>query len=169
MTDHRQDLAFELRTHRPGDMGLITHHHGIVYTSKPYEWDFSCESIAARVTADFIDNFKPQKERCWIAEKGSEFLGCILLIQDPDDDKIARIRLLLVREQARGMGIATLLIQACIDFAREAGYTSISLWTQSVLEGARRLYQRAGFEIVHTEEHNAFGQKMMGEKWRLIL
>lgn len=169
MTSNQENLSFELRTHRPGDMGLITHHHGIVYTSKPYEWDISCESIAARICADFIDNFKPQKERCWIAEKEGEFLGCVLLIKDPDEDKVARIRLLLVREQARGMGIATRLIQACINFAREAGYRSIFLWTQSILEGARRLYLRAGFVMVDTEEHDAFGQKMMGEKWRLVL
>lgn len=169
MARNQQNLPFQLRNHGPGDMGLIIHHHGVVYSAEPYRWNQTFESLVARITADFIDNFDPKKERCWIAERDGDFLGCIMLVQDPNDKQVAKIRLLLVKEEARGMGLATQLIQECIKFAREANYTSISLWTQSILEGARRLYKRAGFELAGSEEHESFGHHLVGEYWKMVL
>lgn len=150
-------------------MGLITYRHAVIYGSKPYHWGHRFEARVGRITADFIENFKPENERCWIAERNGEFLGCIMIVQDTENKNVAKLRLLLVEEAARGMGVATRLIKECIDFAREAGYEAIVLWTQSILEGARRLYKQAGFQLVESEEHASFGHPLVGEKWRLDL
>ncbi|KAI9154997.1 putative HTH-type DNA-binding domain-containing acetyltransferase YbfA [Paramyrothecium foliicola] len=170
MTLHKtSQRLFELRTHRPGDMGLITYRHGLLYNKEPYGWGPRFEALVARITADFIDNYKPEKERCWIAENNGEFLGCVMLVQDPEIPEVGKLRLLLVEEASRGMGLGTNLIQECIKFAREAKYKSVILWTQSILEGARRLYKQAGFNLVESEEHESFGHHLTGEMWRLNL
>ncbi|RBR20076.1 uncharacterized protein FIESC28_05355 [Fusarium coffeatum] len=167
MTYDKPTKSFTLRTHQPGDMDYITHRHGAIY-AKEYNFDYRFESLISRITADFLDNFNPALERCWIAEKDGEFLGSIMLVQDKKP-KTAKLRLLLVEESARGLGVGTALIQACIDFAREVGYEGIDLWTQSKLEGARRLYAKAGFEMVETQAHCDWGVDVMGEFWTMKL
>ncbi|UPK94730.1 hypothetical protein LCI18_005665 [Fusarium solani-melongenae] len=167
MTSLHPSSQVIIRTHRPGDMGLITHRHGILY-SKEYGFDQRFEALVARITADFIDNLQPNLERCWIAEKDDEFLGCIMLVHDKQPG-VAKLRLLLVEEKARGLGVGSSLIQQCITFAKEAGYTRINLWTQSMLEGARRLYAKAGFKLVEKEDHDSWGVKMTGEMWQMDL
>ncbi|KAF4470749.1 acetyltransferase [Fusarium albosuccineum] len=158
---------FTIRTHQSGDLGLITQRHGIFY-AKEYGFDQRFEALIARITADFIDNLQPNLERCWIAERDGEFLGCVMLVQDKQPNA-AKLRLLFVEDNARGLGVGTSLVQQCINFAREAGYTCINLWTQSMLKGARRIYSKAGFELVQTENHESWGVKMTGEMWHLGL
>lgn len=167
MTRNASIPSFTLRSHQPGDMGYITYRHGTVY-AKEYGFDHRFESLVARITADFLDNYKPDLEGCWIAEKDGAFLGCIMLVEDKKP-KTAKLRLLLVDKKARGLGVGSALIQKCIDFSREAGYERIDLWTQSVLEGARRLYSRAGFKIVETKNHEDWGVSLTGEYWTLKL
>jgi N-acetylglutamate synthase-like GNAT family acetyltransferase len=168
MTYDKPSTPFTVRTHQAGDMGFITHRHAIIY-EKQYNFNSRFESLVSRITADFLDNFNPAKERCWIAEKDGEFLGCIMLVCDKKP-KSAKLRLLMVEENARGLGVGTTLIQTCLDFAREAGYEQVDLWTQSVLEGARRLYARAGFKLVETQPpHSDWGVDLVGELWSLTL
>lgn len=150
-------------------MGLITSRHGGIYCNAPFGWDQSFEALIGRITADFIDSYKPEKERCWIAEKDDAFIGCIMLVEDKENPEVAKLRLLLVEEAARGMGVASKLIKECIDFASSAQYKTITLWTQSILEGARRLYKQAGFRLVDSQPHESFGQQLVGETWNLDL
>ncbi|KAF5001219.1 hypothetical protein FGRMN_1162 [Fusarium graminum] len=167
MTTDNNSEPFILRSHRPGDMGYITYRHSEIY-DKEYGFDHRFESLLSRITADFLDNYQPTLEHCWVAEKDARFLGCVMLVQDKKP-KTAKLRLLLVEESARGLGVATSLIQACIDFARQVGYTHIDLWTQSILEGARRLYSRAGFQLIETQPHRDWGVDVVGEFWSLKL
>lgn len=161
--------AYVLRNHRPGDIGWIVHRHGVLY-DKEYGWGGRFEGLVAGIAGDFIKNFDPKSERCWIAERDGEFLGCVMLVKDVTPVKnAAKIRLLLVEPAARGLGLGRALVRQCTQFAREVGYSHVGLWTQSTLVSARHIYGSEGFVHVASEEHDSFGIKMTGELWELEL
>lgn len=157
---------YVLRTHEPGDMGWVTYRHGTLYFQE-YGWDERFESLVGQITADFINNFNPSRERCWIAEQDGEMIGSIFLVQA--SDTVAKLRLLLVEPTARGLGLGSYLVEECIRFAKWRGYEKIVLWTNSVLVAARHIYQKAGFTLVAQEEHHSFGHDLVGETWELTL
>jgi DNA-binding MarR family transcriptional regulator/N-acetylglutamate synthase-like GNAT family acetyltransferase len=162
----RASVPFILRPPQPGDMGLVVQCHGVLY-SEEYGWDERFEGLVAEIVAKFIDNYDPKRERCWIAEKDGEMVGSVFLVKQTDD--VAKLRLLLVEPAARGLGIGARLISECVRFARQAGYSKITLWTNSVLRTARHLYERAGFILVSAESHESFGQDLVAETWELTL
>ena len=162
----QKPAGFMLRSHRPGDIGWIVSRHGALYAQE-YGWDISFEALAADIGAQFIRNFDAACEHCWIAEIGGAPVGSIFLVKASDD--VAKIRLLLVEKKARGLGVGRALVEQCLRFARDAGYGSVTLWTQSILVAARGIYQRAGFQCVKQEKHHSFGADLVGETWELEL
>lgn len=155
-----------LRAHRPGDMGWVTERHARIYGLE-YGWGPGIEAVTARICADFLDNFDAARERCWIAERSGERVGCVFLVKD--DEQVARLRLLLLEPSARGTGLGRRLVQECSAFAREAGYREIVLWTHAVLTAARRIYADLGYELEKTWTHDDFGRPEVSETWRLRL
>lgn len=161
---HRPEVT--LRTHRPGDMGWVVQQHGALY-AREYGWDISFEALCAEIAAQFLKEFDPAHERCWIAEIDGRQAGSVFLVKKSDD--VAKIRLLLIDPSARDLGIGKRLVSECIAFARSCGYRKITLWTQSILLAARGIYQDAGFVHVASEPHRSFGHDLVGETWELDL
>ncbi len=158
--------AFVLRSHRIGDMGWVVASQARAY-AQDYGWDISYEALVAEICAQFVRNFDPSREHCWIAEINGEPVGSIFLVKATDE--LAKLRLLQVEKKARGLGVGRALADECVRFARENGYKKITLWTQSILLAARGIYARAGFRLVKEEPHHSFGVDLIGETWELEL
>jgi DNA-binding MarR family transcriptional regulator/GNAT superfamily N-acetyltransferase len=155
-----------LRAHRPGDIGWVIQRHGALY-SQEYGWDDTFEGLVAEIGGHFLKNFDSRRERCWIAELDGEAVGSVFLVRQTDE--VAKLRLLLVEPHARGFGIGRRLVEECIQFAREAGYRKIILWTQSILYAARNIYRNAGFKVTKEEPQRVFGADLVSETWELEL
>jgi DNA-binding MarR family transcriptional regulator/GNAT superfamily N-acetyltransferase len=151
-----------LREPRPGDMGWVVQSHGALYAGE-YGFDASFEALVAEIAAKFLGSFDASRERCWIAERDGAQVGSVFLVRHSDD--VAKLRLLLVDPAGRGQRLGQRLVAECIGFARTCGYRKITLWTQSILVAARKIYQDAGFVLVASEPHRSFGQNLIGETW----
>lgn len=161
--DQSPATQYNLRQHRPGDMGWVVQRHGALYWQE-YHYDERFEALVAEIVAEFIQNLYTKRERCWIAEKDGINVGSVFLVRK--SEAVAKLRLLLVEPSARGLGIGRRLVEECVCFARESGYKKIMLWTQSELTAARKIYQAAGFELVAEEKHDSWSRKnLIAETW----
>jgi len=96
---------------------------------------------------------------------GGERVGSAMVVNAGDG--VAKLRLLLVEPQARGLGLGRRLVQECIRFAHLKGYRKLTLWTDSILLEARGMYQKLGFKLTASQAHHSFGQDLIGETWEL--
>lgn len=171
-TEAQGTPPFILRTHVPGDMGWVIERHGALYWAE-YGWDERFEALVARIAADFIDHLEPEHERCWIAERDGQRLGCVFLVRDRDraasTPPTARLRLLLVDPAGRGLGLGRRLVQEVTTYARNTGYHKIVLWTNSVLDSARRIYEHEGYQLIGEKPYTAFGKDLVSQDWQLDL
>lgn len=164
--EHR--VPYILRPPHAGDLGWVVQRHGELYASEQ-GWGEAFEGLVAGVVADYVRDFDAQRDRCWIAEREGENAGCVFVVHHPERAGVAKLRLLLVEPRARGLGIGRRLVHECTRFARSAGYHGITLWTNSVLHDARRIYEREGYTLQASEPHELFGAGCVGETWELEL
>jgi DNA-binding MarR family transcriptional regulator/GNAT superfamily N-acetyltransferase len=166
LTGNRDAQKTTLRAHRAGDMGWITMRHGALYAEE-YGYGPRFEALVAGICAEFLKNYRPKYERCWIAEIGGVRAGSCCIVRG--DAKNAKLRLMFLEPWARGKGVAQALVNESIAFAKRCRYEKIVLWTQSELLAARKLYARVGFKLIATKPHADFGKKLVGETWELNL
>ena len=156
------ETQFMLRTHSDDDIEWVVRRHGEIYSAE-YGWDSRFRDLVEQIATDFVRDFDPSRERCWIAVRNGERIGCVFLVRKSED--IAQLRLLLVEPSARGLGVGRTLVQECIDFASAHGYRKMRLWTNGVLISARRIYEAAGFRLIEEEEHDSWGKPLTSQTW----
>ncbi|MBB5787430.1 bifunctional helix-turn-helix transcriptional regulator/GNAT family N-acetyltransferase [Jiangella mangrovi] len=166
LSESERPRTVVVRGLRPGDLGWVVQRNAVLYAQE-YGWDRSYEGLVARIVADYVEHHDPARENAWVAELDGRPVGAVFCVRK--DETTAQLRLLLVDPDARGAGIGTRLVAECLEFARAAGYASMILWTNDVLVAARRIYQKAGFELVEENRHHSFGHDLVGQIWRLQL
>lgn len=164
--DNAPARSYLIRPHRPGDIGWVISRHGEIYANE-YGWDISFEAMVAEIAAEFVKNFDPQWENCWIAELDGQQVGSVFIVRK--SDTVAKLRMLIVDPKGRGLGIGKRLVEETIRFCRQKGYSKITLWTNDILTAARHIYETLGFELVASEPHHSFGVDLIGETWELDL
>lgn len=162
----QQKQPYVLRRPKGGDPGWVVWRHGVVY-ARDERYDIRFEALVARIVGEFFARGDSERERCWIAERDGENIGCVFVFRK--SERVAKLRMLLVEPSARGMGLGARLIDECIQFARAAGYRKMVLWTHKSLTQARRLYKRAGFKLVKATPSPSFGRKLVDEIWEIEL
>ncbi len=155
-----------LRTPQVGDLGWVVQRQAVLY-AREYGWNDEFEALCSRIVADFVERRTEGRDAAWIAELEGVPVGSIFCVEKSQN--AAQLRLLFVEPWARGAGVGQALVDACLDFARQAGYSEMVLWTNKQLDAARRLYQRAGFELVSEEDGHEFGLPQTFQTWRLAL
>ena len=163
-TDTSGEPAYILRPPHAGDYGWIVQIHGALY-AREYGWGAPFEALVARVVADYVEKFDPKYERCWIAERRGEKIGCVFVQKDRERKGVAKLRMLLVHPSARGLGVGRRLVDECTRFARDTGYHTISLWTHVELTTARKIYADVGYTKIREEIHDTFGKPLTSETW----
>ena len=155
-----------LRTFGAGDLGMIGARQAKIYAEE-WGWGHPLEALIYEIAGNFLRDFKQGREQCWVAEREGQMLGGVFLCEE--DTKTARLRLLYVEPDARGMGVGSGLVSECTRFAREAGYNRIVLWTHAVLDSARKIYAAEGYTVISTEVQTEFGKEEISEHWLLEL
>jgi GNAT superfamily N-acetyltransferase len=151
---------------RPGDLGWVVQAHGEVYDSE-FGWDTSFEALVAQIVADYAADHDPAREAAWIAELDGRRVGCVFCVAE--DEETAKLRILLVHPDARGLDLGRRLVDTCIEFARSVGYARMQLWTNHPLVAARRIYLERGFTLTAEESHHSFGVDLVGQTYELDL
>jgi GNAT superfamily N-acetyltransferase len=155
-----------LRDLQPGDLGWVISQHALTY-SKEYGWNWEFEAMVASICAEFVKNFQPQWERCWIAELNGQRVGSVFVVKK--DATTAQLRMLILTPDARGMGLGAKLTDEALAFARSKGYKTMVLWTNSILLAARAIYTKRGFKLLASNAYAGFGQDLVSETWELEL
>ena len=157
-----------IRPHRVGELGWLIHRQAILYNQQ-FGWNIEFEALIAGLYHDFEQAPAAPPKALWIAERRNMIVGSVFAMPSEGREGTAQLRMLYVEPEARGLGIGRALVDQCIRFARESGYSRVRLWTQSVLVSARRIYADAGFRLVETRAHHSFGHDLEGETWELEL
>ena len=154
--------SVSLRAPKLGDYGWLVHRQAMLFGAE-YGADMGFEAFAAQEMAEFSRLGDRERAMCWIAEQQESIVGAAFVA--PLSERAARMRLLYVEPDARGLGIGTMLVAQSIGFAQRAGYDTLTLTTCGVLNDGRRVFERAGLHCVATEPERRFGRNLIAQTW----
>jgi ribosomal protein S18 acetylase RimI-like enzyme len=132
-----------IRLAEPGEEGIIS---SLIFEAfapfrehyTPDAFDYTAAS-ADRIRERFAEG--PN----WLAFLENEPVGTVSGL--PEEGRFY-IRSMAIKPTVQRGGIGQKLLDTIENFAREAGYTTLYLYTTHVLPGAKRLYEKNGFYIV---------------------
>lgn len=150
---------------RTADIEAIVRYH-TEYYNRTYGFNHEFGQYVRRPLTELVDRASP-RERVWLIGDEGNVLGCVALAEVSVE--ISQLRWYYVDESLRGHGLGGRLMTALIEFAREQGYSQIILWTVSLLEEARRMYERHGFTLREEFTHTLWGMELTEQKYLLIL
>jgi GNAT superfamily N-acetyltransferase len=125
-----------------GDLGRLIRLHGI-QNFEDYGFNVVHEAYCAKIAAEFLLNSHKDRSAAWIAKKGGEVVGSILIIERPQNE--AQLRLLFVAKTVRGLGLGRWLVEESIRYSVSRGFGLIYLWTVEGLDRAISIYESVGF------------------------
>lgn len=152
--------------YRPGALGRVCELQAVYYAR---DWGFgrAFETKVARDMADFLDTYDPARDRFEIATAADDIVGSIAIDGTTHRGDPGRLRWFFVADRMRGSGLGGRLLDRALDFARERGFAGITLDTFAGLDAARRLYERAGFRLVHAERGSQWGTEIEEQRFEL--
>jgi GNAT superfamily N-acetyltransferase len=91
---------------------------------------------------------------CFVAVYGAEIAGMAHFIPSGNPWDIfpaewCYLRMVSVKPQFQGRGIARKLTEMCLDHARQTGERTVALHTSEFMPGARHIYESLGFTVLH--------------------
>lgn len=81
-----------------------------------------------------------------IENEGQVFGGAGIASLEEGEEGICELQKIYLSKKARGKGFGRALIEKCLLFAKDQGYTSCYLETMPQLAGGLKLYEKVGFE-----------------------
>jgi peptidyl-dipeptidase Dcp len=151
---------------RPGDIGYITWLHGSLYAEE-YQYGISFEAYVAKGFYEFYAQYDSQKDRVWVCEDGERIVGFLLCLHR--EKQTAQLRYFILLPAYRGMGLGKKLMELFMEFLREKKYRACYLWTTHEQTAAAALYKKFGFRLTEEKASDAFGKKLMEQRYDLSL
>lgn len=136
----------DVTTHPPpGALAAIIRLHAEYY-SRHWSFGLPFEAKVAAQLGEFASSLPHPDARLFLAIRNDRVLGSVAI--DGRDRADPRLRWFIVAEHARG-GLGRRLLDTALDFARDRRFPRLSLDTFAGLDAARRLYEGAGFTLIH--------------------
>ena len=141
---------------RPGDLGAIIEHHGLLY-AREYGVDSSFEAhVAAAVAHAALRGFPRDSEAIWIVERDGRHAGSLALTDEGEG--VACARFFVLDPELRGMGLGRQLLGELLETAGDTGFDRAVLETFSDLRAAAHIYRDHGFRLTEEETGPRWGR-----------
>ncbi|MCP2034654.1 DNA-binding MarR family transcriptional regulator/GNAT superfamily N-acetyltransferase [Planomicrobium sp. HSC-17F08] len=154
-----------IRPFQPGELGYVSYLHGRLY-KKTYGFSELFEYYVMKGLSEFL--MDRQGGELWIAEVDGEIAGSIAIARV--DGHTAQLRWFVLDDRFQGQGISKSLMDTALAFCQAQNYRHIFLWTVHILEAARHLYSKYGFECTEQKPNAEWtSQELIEERWDLEL
>jgi GNAT superfamily N-acetyltransferase len=150
----------------PGCIGRITEMHGSFY-ARTVGFGATFEAKVGTELAAFCLHYQEGRDGLWLATDGQRIHGSIAIDGSWHAESGAHLRWFIVSDEARGTGAGSALLGAAMAFCRAQAYRQVHLWTFDELHAARRLYEKHGFKLTHTQRGSQWGKEVNEQRFSL--